>query len=316
MILGLHDPALDEFREEALKFSEAFEAAMATRPPPDFSTPEGLADARDISAYRFDTGDAAGLTITPEDRVVQAGGGGVPVRIFRPAGAARGVYLDIHGGGFYLGSAQMGDIRNAHYAETLGVAVVSVDYRLAPEHPGPAGPDDCETAAQWLLDHAADEFGATRLLIGGGSAGANLAVATLLRVRDRHDAVDRFLGATLVYGPYDLSGTSPSGRIHAAASAVFRPQYMGHVAPEDRTNPDISPLFADLHGMPSALFSVGARDGLYEDNVAMAARWAAAGNECELDVYPDSPHAFDVFPTQMAEAAREKTLRYLGSRLP
>jgi acetyl esterase len=316
MILDLHDPALDEYREEAAKFSDAFAEAMATRPPPDFSTPEGLAAARDISSFHFDRGDVTDLGVTPEDRVVRANGAEVPVRIFLPAGDARGVYLDIHGGGFYLGSARMGDIRNARCAETLDVAVVSVEYRLAPEHPWPAGPDDCETAAHWLLDHAADEFGASRLLIGGASAGANLAVATLLRVRDKHDAIDRFVGANLLYGPYDLSNYSPSGRIHEVASAVFRPQYMGHVPREARTNPDISPLYADLHDMPSALFSVGTRDGLFEDNVAMAARWAAAGNECELDVYPDSPHGFDAFPMRMAEVARDKTLHYLDSRLP
>jgi acetyl esterase/lipase len=315
MILDLHDPALAEHREEAAKFADAFEELTANRPPPDFSTPEGLAAARDISSYNFDAGDVSDLPVTPEDRVVRAGNADVGVRVFRPDGDARAVYLDIHGGGFYLGSASMGDIRNARCAETLGVAVVSVEYRLAPEHPWPAGPDDCETAAHWLLDHAADEFGADRLLIGGASAGANLAVATLLRVRDKHDAVDRFVGANLLYGPYDLSNYSPSGRIHEKASTMFRPQYMGHVPRDERTNPDISPLYADLHDMPSALFSVGTRDGLFEDSVAMAARWAAAGNECELDVYPDAPHGFDAFPMRMADVARDRTLRYLGARL-
>jgi acetyl esterase/lipase len=315
MILDLHDPALAEHRQEAAKFADAFEELTANRPPPDFTTPEGLAAARDISSYNFDAGSASDLPITPQDRVVRAGDADVSVRVFRPEGAARAVYLDIHGGGFYLGTASMGDIRNARCAETLGVAVVSVEYRLAPEHPWPAGPDDCETAARWLLEHAADEFGADRLLIGGASAGANLAVATLLRVRDKHDAVDRFVGANLLYGPYDLSNYSPSGRIHEQPSAVFRPQYMGHVPREARTNPDISPLYADLHDMPSALFSVGTRDGLFEDSVAMAARWAAAGNECELDVYPDAPHGFDAFPMRMADIARDRTLRYLGSRL-
>jgi acetyl esterase len=315
MIFDLHDPALDEFREEAAKFADAFDELIGNRPPPDFSTPEGLAAARDMSGAGFVMGDAADLEITPEDRVVRAGGAAVPVRIFRPEGDARAVYLDIHGGGFYLGSASMGDIRNARCAETLHVAVVSVEYRLAPEHPWPAGPDDCETAAHWLLDHASDEFAADRLLIGGASAGASLAVATLLRVRDRHDAVDRFVGANLLYGPYDLSNYSPSGKIHEAASEKFRPQYMGHVPRDQRTDPDISPLYADLHDMPSALFSVGTRDGLFEDTMAMAARWAAAGNECELDVYPDAPHGFDAFPMRMAEVARDKTLRYLDSRL-
>ena len=315
MILDLHDPSLDEYREEARKYADAFAERSAERGAPDFSTPEGLAAARDVSGYGFGAGNAADLGIMPEDREASAGGAVVPVRVFRPEGDARGVYLDIHGGGFYLGSASMGDVRNARYVETLGVAVVSVEYRLAPEHPWPAGPDDCETAARWLIEMAEREFGTSRLLIGGASAGANLSVATLLRVRDKLDAIDHFVGANLLYGPYDLSGFSPSGRIHAAASALFRPQYMGHVPEPDRTDPDISPLFAHLHDMPPALFSVGSADGLYEDNVAMAMRWAAAGNECELDVYPDSPHGFDVFPMQMAEAARVKTMRWLDAHL-
>jgi acetyl esterase/lipase len=313
MIIDLYDPALDEYRDEARKFAEEFAARQTEAAFRDLSTPEGLARAREMIGYRELMGEAPD-DVAAEDRVVAADGSEVPVRIFRPNGDARGVYLDIHGGGFFLGSAHMGDVRNARCAKTLDLAVVSVEYRLAPEHPWPAGPDDCETAARWLLEHAASEFGATRLAIGGASAGANLAAAVLLRVRDKLDAADRFVGANLVYGPYDLSGLSPSGRIHAPASDTFRPLYMGHVAKEERVNPDISPLFADLHDLPPALFTVGDRDGLFEDNVAMAIRWAAAGNECELDVYPDSPHAFDVFPTQMAEVAREKTLTWLSAR--
>ena len=87
--------------------------------------------------------------------------------------------------GSCLGAAARGDARNVRLADAVGVAVVSVDYRLAPEHPWPAAPDDCETAALWLLELAGTLFGATRLVIGGASAGANLAMATLLRLRDR-----------------------------------------------------------------------------------------------------------------------------------
>ena len=84
MILDLHDPALAEYREEAAKFADAFEEMTANRPPPDFSTPEGLAAARDISSYNFDAGDASDLPITPEDRVVHVGDTEVGVRVFRP----------------------------------------------------------------------------------------------------------------------------------------------------------------------------------------------------------------------------------------
>src|SRR3954454_18395783 len=115
MIFDLHDPALAECRDEAARFADAFEELTAKRPAPDFSTPAGLAAARDISSYDFDRG-APDFSITPEARVVHAGGADVGVRIFRPDGELRGTYLDIHGGGFYLGSASMGDARNARCA--------------------------------------------------------------------------------------------------------------------------------------------------------------------------------------------------------
>ncbi|CAM5497883.1 Acetyl esterase [Streptomyces badius] len=99
----------------------------------------------------------------------------------------------IHGGGFYMGTAAQGDERHRALADALRIAVIGVDYRLAPEHPWPAAPDDCEAVALWLIEQAETRFGTTRLAIGGSSAGATLALATLLRLRDRGVA-DRFAG--------------------------------------------------------------------------------------------------------------------------
>ena len=98
----------------------------------------------------------------------------------------RGVYLHLHGGGFVFGSCRLQDDRLEQLALACRVAVVSVEYRLAPEDPYPAGPDDCEAVGLWLAENAAQELGSDRLCIGGESAGANLAVVTLLRLRDRH----------------------------------------------------------------------------------------------------------------------------------
>jgi acetyl esterase/lipase len=234
----------------------------------------------------------------------------VPVRILAPdSGTARGVYLEIHGGGFYLGWAGRGDARNRRLADSLGIAVVSVDYRLAPEHPWPAAPDDCETAALWLVDHAETHFGTTRLAIGGASAGATLALTTLLRLRDR-GAVEPFVGAALQFGTYDLSGQTPAGRL--LGDEFFIQAYAGHVA--DRTNPDISPVYGDLRGLPPALLVVGSLDILLEDNVVMAARLAAAGGEVDVRVYPESPHGFTSLPTAMARTAVEDIEAWLAER--
>ncbi|MDA8185268.1 MAG: alpha/beta hydrolase [Actinomycetota bacterium] len=267
-------------------------AAPSSLPQPDLSTPEGLRIARGLLSTR-----------PPDPRAVvhtaRAGGRQVPVRVITPKGKrARAVYLQIHGGGFYMDSAARSDSRNVLVADALGVVAVSVEYRLAPEHPWPAAPDDCETAALWLLDEAESLFGTGRLIIAGASAGATLAVATLLRIRDRGQ-IRPFLGAVLQFGAYDLSGQSPGGRLYADEG--FIQAYAGHVA--DRTNPDISPLYGNLHGLPPALMVVGSTDILLEDNLGIAGRLVAAGSDVELRVYPESPHAFTSFPTQMASSA-------------
>ncbi|TQF74600.1 alpha/beta hydrolase [Rhodococcus spelaei] len=245
------------------------------------------------------------------EETAEAGGARVPVRIFTPAeGRARGVYLDIHGGGFYMDSAAREDVRNRELADALRIAVVSVDYRLAPEHPWPAAPDDCETAALWLVEHADTRFGSSRLAIGGRSAGATLALATLLRLRDR-GVVDGFTGAALQFGTYDLSAQTPAGR--RIADEYFLEAYVGHV--EDRTAPDISPVYGNLGGLPPALLVVGSKDVLLEDNLAMAGRLSAAGNDVELRIYPESPHGFTGHPTGVARTALSGVHSWLLERV-
>jgi acetyl esterase/lipase len=224
-------------------------------------------------------------------------------------GDPRGVYLEIHGGGFYMGWAARSDHRNRRTADAAGVAVVSVDYRLAPEHPWPAAPEDCETAALWVLAEAAERFGTSRFGIGGGSAGANLAVTTLLRLRDK-GLVDPFVAAVLHYGAFDLSGRTPGGRLYA--DEPFIDFYAG--AARDRSEPDISPIFGDLRGLPPALLVVGTEDLVLEDSLAMAGRLAAAGGEVDLRVYPESPHGFLSFPIAMAAAANEDIESWLAER--
>ncbi|WP_016910567.1 alpha/beta hydrolase [Streptomyces xiaopingdaonensis] len=245
------------------------------------------------------------------EETIEAAEARVPVRIFTPAhGPPRGVHLDIHGGGFYMDSAAHGDMRNRELADALHIAVVGVDYRLAPEHPWPAAPDDCEAAALWLVAEAEARFGTSRLAIGGSSAGATLALATLLRLRDR-GAVGRFTGAALQFGTYDLSARTPAGR--RIADEYFLQAYVGHV--EDRTDPDISPLYADLRGLPPTLLIVGGADVLLEDNLALAGRLSAAGNDVELRVYPESPHGFTGHPTAMARTALGGANSWLRDRI-
>ncbi len=302
----LIDDHLAAHVDESRAFFAASAARAGSQSPPDPTTRDGLRAQRNMLVSRP---APAGRLVA--EQVAKAGRRQVPVRIITPQEReTRAVYLEIHGGGFYLSSAARSDARNARLADAVGVAVVSVDYRLAPEHPWPAAPDDCETAALWLLEQGEAMFGATRLAIGGASAGANLAVTTLVRLRDR-GVVAPFVGAALQFGAYDLSGQSPGGR--AIADEFFIKAYAGTVA--DRTNPDISPLFGDLRGLPPALLVVGTSDVLLEDNLAMAARLSSAGAEVDVRVYPESPHGFTSFPTAMAEAAMTGIESWLDDRL-
>ncbi len=203
-------------------------------------------------------------------------------------------------------------------ATTANAAVISVDYRLAPEHPFPAGPDDCEAAALWLRNHAAEEFGAERLTIGGGSAGGHLAAATLLRLRDRFGDTG-FLAADLVFGVYDL-GMTPSQR-YATESPVIPTATMAwfydHFVPDAsrRRDPDMSPLYADLRALPPALFTVGTLDPLLDDTLFMAQRWSAAGNDAQLAVYPGGLHGFVGQPIAIAAEARQRSASFLASAI-
>ncbi|MGV9691964.1 alpha/beta hydrolase [Streptomyces sp. NPDC003444] len=268
-------------------------------------TPEELREARARRSVPAVVDPAA------VEETVEAAGRRVPVRILTPAGGPpRGVHLDVHGGGFFMDSAAHGDRRNRALADALRVAVVGVDYRLAPEHPWPAAPDDCEAAALWLAEEAGARFGTSRLTIGGSSAGATLALVTLLRLRDR-GAAGRFAGAALQFGTYDLSARTPAGR--RIADEYFLRAYAGHV--EDRTVPDVSPVYGALDGLPPVLLVVGDEDVLLEDNLALAGRLSSAGNDVELRIYPGAPHGFTGHPTAMAGTALDGVDSWLRDRI-
>jgi acetyl esterase len=306
--MRLWDDELEGYREQARNMLQ-FLPAMAD-PDPESDPIERAQFQR--KAFR------EMVPVVPSDRAeirtLPGPDGEIPVRVIRPEGPVRALYLHIHGGGWILGDAEMGDVANVQLADEHGLAVLSVDYRLAPEHPYPAGPDDCQAAAAWLLDKGASELGADRLLIGGESAGGHLALVTALRVRDRLASIDRVLGLNLVYGWYDVNGT-PSQFGNGGHPDMLDPDglrfmvdcFTPGLADEQRRDPDISPLHADLSGLPPSLISVGGLDHLRDDSLFLAPRLAASAVEVELQVYPDSPHGYQTLPTQMAAASAART---------
>ncbi|GAC1323988.1 MAG: alpha/beta hydrolase [Chloroflexota bacterium] len=255
------------------------------------------------------------LSDMAHNRTIAGPAGPLTLRTFVPE-SVTGAYLFFHGGGWTLGAAHYSDPKLEMIARTAKVAVLSVEYRLAPEDPYPAGPDDCEAAALWLAEHARSEFGTDRLMIGGESAGAHLSAVTLVRLRAKH-GLRPFSRANLVYGAYDMAGT-PSVRQAPADTLVLPPEAIhwfnaqfGVAGREG--DPDVSPLWADLHGMPSALFTVGTADPLLDDTLFMYARWVAAGNPGELAIYPGGVHGFNGFAYRQAHEANARIAAFLAA---
>jgi acetyl esterase len=250
----------------------------------------------------------------PKARTVQIDGPGgpIPLRVIAPERQPTGTFLHIHGGGWTLGAEDMQDVRLDRLAEETGLMVVSVGYRLAPENPYPAGPEDCEAAALWLLsdEGRASIDAPAPLAIGGDSAGGHLSAVTLLRLRDRHGITGAFGAAVLQYGGFDLS-MSPSQRRWGERNLVlstpiitwFLLQFLPHHDNEQRRDPGISPMYADLTGMPPAVFTVGTQDPLLDDTLFMEARWRMAGQHTELHVWPEAPHGFVALPMTVGDAA-------------
>ena len=250
------------------------------------------------------------ITITGKD------GNEIPLRVIAPPHPPRGIYLHLHGGGWVHGGADMQDPMLERIADNTGQAIVAVEYRLAPEHPYPAGPDDCAAAAAWLVQNGKKEFGTDVLTIGGESAGGHLTAVTIVRMRDRHGYTG-FRGANIVYGAFDLSLT-PSQRQFGNARLVLRTidmqQFYNAFLPTvtDRRVPDVSPLYADLKDLCPALFTVGTKDALLDDTLFMHARWVAAGNDAELAIYPGGAHGFTLFPSDLSKSAMARMDAFLN----
>ncbi len=306
--------------DEARAFNTQLEALIATQPPVYAMPPDVSRQTR-----REGKGIFPAPIFLEEARDIEIAGRGGPikVRIIPPDQTPTGIYLHIHGGGWTLGAHDMQDAALKVLANETGLCAASINYRLAPENPYPAGPDDCEDAVLHLLEHGAQQLDApARFAIGGESAGAHLAVVTLLRLRDRHRIRNRIAAANLVFGAYDMNGT-PSQILWGDRNLVlstpiirwFGNNFLPGVGFEQRRDPDISPLYARLDDMPPALFTVGTMDSLIDDSLFMGERWRAAGNRTDVAVYPEGVHGFNAFPTGLARKANARQFEFLRKSL-
>jgi epsilon-lactone hydrolase len=239
----------------------------------------------------------------PDDVVTTPGElGGVPVIYINiPGTTTDGVILYFHGGFFAIGSAATSVSLASDLARKARMQVVTVDYRLAPEHPYPAAPQDAMTAYRALLDSGKD---ITMVAIAGESAGANLAVVTLAAVQ--RAGLPQPASAVLMSPMADLTaaGQSITAKadvdpvITADAVRVRSRDYLGSADPRD---PAVSPVYGSLAGLPPLLIQAGSHEILLDDAIRLAARAAYDDVAVTLDVVPGVPHVFQAFAAILDE---------------
>ncbi|MEU0596922.1 alpha/beta hydrolase [Streptomyces sp. NPDC006393] len=296
--------------------------------------PEDIAAARQGAAVELL--DGLDLTMDGAFEVTEPtvpgheGAPGVPLLVCRPtapaAGAGRPLLYHVHGGGMVLGNRRLGVNTALDWAKELQAAVVSVEYRLAPEHPHPAPVGDVHAGLLWAAEHAR-ELGCDpgRIVLVGGSAGGGLAAALALLLRDTGGP--RPMGQMLMSPMLDDRNDTPSA--HQMAGAGLWDRTANETAwtallGDRRGGPDVSPYAAparaeDLSDLPPAFLDVGSAETFRDEVVSYASRIWRAGGVAELHVWPGGFHGFDgIAPraalSRAAQAARVDWLRRLPAR--
>ncbi|MCJ1361416.1 hypothetical protein MMC16_000516 [Acarospora aff. strigata] len=253
----------------------------------------------------------------------------IPCRVLQPEQGepVRGVFMHIHGGGWVLMGETDQDVMLKSMADGANLAVISVGYRLAPENPFPKGPEDCVDVAEWLVEHAKEEFGAELKFMGGESAGAHLSVLTLFHLLSAKPSF-HLSGLVLNFGAFDLSFLPQARNFSKPVTLILDYDIMEHfieaflpgLTPDQRKDPSMSPMYRDLTALklPSALFTCGTEDCLLDDTMFMGVKWQMAGAEAIIKIFPGGPHGFIMFPQDQVEQAKEGmdiVKQYLVSKL-
>lgn len=267
-------------------------------------------EAREAASGMMALGGSGPQDVETEDVSIPGSGGEIAARIYTPQGATpTSVVVWFHGGGWVLGGIDGHDAVCRSIAAETGALVVNPDYRLAPEHRFPAAADDALSVVAW----AAQEIAAGRpLIVGGDSAGANLAAVAALRARDGDGP--EIAHQLLFYPVTDSDFSRPSYVAHEDSLPLSKKDmefFWNHYVPDadNRNHPHVAPLrAASLAGLPPALVVVAGHDPLHDEGVAYAEALQAAGVAVDLVEHPDMPHGFlsflAVFDTAQ-QAARD-----------
>jgi acetyl esterase/lipase len=249
-----------------------------------------------------------GTTVEPVDA------GGVPAEWVTAAGADSGrVLMYLHGGAYQVGSPAAARRMIALISAAAQVRVLSVGYRLAPEHPFPAAVDDALTAYRFLLKGGTDP---AVIAIAGDSAGGGLTLATLVALRDAGDPLP---AAAVAISPWtDLALTSESLVTRADADVMIKPDGIResvatYLAGADPRHPYASPLYADLHGLPPVLIHVGDAEVILDDSTRFAAKARVAGVEVTLEIWDEMPHVWHAFAGLLPES--DQAIERIGNWL-
>ncbi|MEJ2693210.1 MAG: alpha/beta hydrolase [Candidatus Thiodiazotropha sp.] len=218
-----------------------------------------------------------------------------------PKSDASRLIIYYHGGGVLFGSSRSHRSVTTHLAQLSGMAVLSVDYRLAPEHPAPGAHDDCFAAYRWAL---AQGFESSGIALAGDSAGGNLALSTALRAREEGLALP---GCVVMMSPaLDLAGDGESHTtlqnaplLTKALVDLFNRVYVGE---GDLRSQQVTPFYSDMSGLPPTLIHVGSNELLVDDSVTVAQRIEAAGSPVELKVWQDMVHCWQLYGPMLEES--------------
>jgi acetyl esterase/lipase len=287
-------------------------AAGAAAPDPSLSVADKRAAAHAAMELGFlafaDPGPDPASTV---DRRVPVDGGEITVRVYTPHGVGPfPAHLYLHGGGFWIGAPEHFDSSCRATAAGAGCVVVSVDYRLAPEHTYPTAPEDCYAALRWLVDRSRElDVDASRVSVGGGSAGGNLAAVVALMARDRGGPALVF--QVLEIPVTDLTMSQPSIDENAegyvltkSAMRQYTDYYLGDAG--DPTDPYASPLLADdLTGLPPALVMTAEFDPLRDEGEAYGRRLQEAGVPTTVRRWDGQFHGSQNFAELIPDAAAE-----------